>query len=261
MKIKELIDGLNIPPGSTRRVDCINPSCRGKHTLSISNESGKYIYHCFKAGCTLSGATAGRFNLEHAVQSLDREKYGGTILRTTFMVPDWFVLHSARGFNGRAISVPVYKDVKEDRTVFLVKDMEGEIVDAVGRANVRGVKPKWKRYGNSRLPFICGKQAGIGVIVEDCFSACAVGDTGEYTGIALLGTSVLAGASDWISNFDGCIIALDYDATAKAIEYTKSLSWHVPTATAVLQEDLKYFQPDDIKMQLKQARKFFDAST
>ena len=46
-------------------------------------------------------------------------------------------------------------DVKDKRIVFPIKH-KGLIVDAVGRSTSIFVRPKWKRYGNSNVPFYVG---------------------------------------------------------------------------------------------------------
>ena len=63
-------------------------------------------------------------------------------------------------------------DVKEDRVVFPIMH-NNKMVDATGRALMKRL-PKWKRYGNSGLPYTfgCGK---VAVVVEDCVSAAIVG--------------------------------------------------------------------------------------
>ena len=62
----------------------------------------------------------------------------------------------------------LHYDIKEKRVVFPVKK-DGLIVDAVGRS-VGFRLPKWKRYGNSDLPYYL-VVVSVAVVVEDCVSA------------------------------------------------------------------------------------------
>ena len=77
-------------------------------------------------------------------------------------------------------------DVKQHRIVFLIKEKE-KVIGAIGRGLNSQIYPKWYIYGEKSYPFICG-EGKVGVLVEDCASACAV--SGVYAGIALMGTSL-----------------------------------------------------------------------
>ena len=73
--------------------------------------------------------------------------------------------------------------------------------------------------------------------MEDCASACSVFDNG--TGIALLGTNLLSQHIDVLKQYDRVFVALDKDATDKAIGMVRTLHTHVPTRLMVLRTDLK----------------------
>ena len=63
--------------------------------------------------------------------------------------------------------------MQQDRIVYLVKSLSnGRIVDGVGRT-LTNRKPKWRRYGDNKTPFVCGKGDNV-IVVEDCPSACCV---------------------------------------------------------------------------------------
>ena len=79
-------------------------------------------------------------------------------------------------------------DVKQDRIVFLIEE-NGEVVGAVGRALAEDIVPKWYKYNSCHLPFVAGTNKYIGVVVEDCVSACKVA-LANLTGIAIMGTSL-----------------------------------------------------------------------
>ena len=132
-------------------------------------------------------------------------------------------------------------DVRMNRVVFLIKDRK-RVVDAAGRA-LDGRGPKWYRYGNSNLPFVCGGDGSVAVLVEDCSSACSVSNI--CTGLALLGTNLLSQHIETLQKFQTVYVALDKDATDKAIDMVRTLSPHVPTKLMVLKHDLKNMQKDE----------------
>ena len=138
----------------------------------------------------------------------------------------------------------LHYDVKDNRAVFPIKD-NGYIVDAVGRS-LRNSLPKWKKYGNSGLPysFGCGK---VAVIVEDCVSACVVG-RGEFVGVAVLGTSLVESHKKYLSQFSTVVVALDPDALPKTIAFSKELRGHVDEVKVLrLTDDLKYQNKVDME--------------
>ena len=144
-------------------------------------------------------------------------------------------------------------DVKENRAVFLIKDSEkGIVVDAIG-ASTDNRLPKWKRYGNSRHPYVAwnGKGGDGGdnscVLVEDCYSACTAAKHG-VTGVALLGTSLLEEHKRFLcNNFDKVVVALDPDALQKTLQIRKELqSWVRTVKVLRLTDDLKYEEEIDI---------------
>ena len=143
-----------------------------------------------------------------------------------------------------AEDLDLYYDIKEDRIVFPVQD-NGAIVDAVGRAIDDSVVPKWKRYGTYAEGFIRG-QHQLAVVVEDVISACVVETLGA-TGVAILGTSLNANHIEGLRSFKRVIVALDPDAAAKTIEYTKILKANNIQALALkLLDDIKYRKEEDI---------------
>jgi hypothetical protein len=122
----------------------------------------------------------------------------------------------------------------------MVKDGR-KVVDAVGRA-LNDVRPKWYRYGKSQTPFVCGNHDTV-FVVEDCASACAVSN--KVTGLALLGTNLLQEHVRVLQKYERVYIALDKDATDKALDMVRRLYFLVPTSLAVLQQDLKNMTDDE----------------
>jgi len=236
MNLRDQLNGLAIPVGGSKRSDC--PFCGGSNSFSCTNNGGVLLYNCYKASCNKKGS----FNSEF-YSANDAEKqlnYKSTARKeTSFQIPSYF-----RSLDG---DVERYLDVKENRTVYIVRDKLGRVCDAVGRTNIKGVSPKWKRYGDSGLPFIAGKFSGTVVVVEDCISACAVAKTGDFTGLALLGTNVTPESNSIILSFDRCLVALDPDATSKSVDIARKLSWQLPTFVVKLKNDLKYFNTEEVR--------------
>ena len=86
----------------------------------------------------------------------------------------------------------------------------------------------------------------MAVVVKDCTSACVVSH--EVTGIALLGTNLLTEHISYIKPYKKVIVALDRDATDKAIDIQRKLAIHVDKCNVmILERDLKYENKDTIK--------------
>jgi hypothetical protein len=130
-----------------------------------------------------------------------------------------------------------------NRVVYLVKRNK-RIVDAAGRALDKNVKPKWWRYGNSGNPFVCGS-GRVGILLEDCASACSVPTI--FSGVALLGTSLPESYLPTLRTFDRLIVALDKDATKKAIDLVRRLQGVRPTSLVILDKDVKDMTDDERK--------------
>ena len=106
--------------------------------------------------------------------------------------------------------------------------------------------PKWKRYGNSGLPYVRG-HGKIAIVVEDCVSAVVVGSD-VYVGVAVLGTSLSDIHKRYLSQFSTIVVALDPDALPKGLQMCKDLSSVVDTVRVIrLKDDLKYQHPNDIE--------------
>ena len=75
------------------------------------------------------------------------------------------------------------------------------------------------------------------VLVEDCASACSVSQS--LVGVALLGTNLLDEHIQALSEYKKIFVALDKDATDKALGIVKILCRYVPTKLMVLERDLK----------------------
>ena len=239
MDIYNIIEDVNLNMGDTKRMNC--PSCNGYKTFSITNNNGKIVWNCFKASCNLKGAKSIHLTTD------DIRKYMQSRIQKEkkFVLPEYVVPIKKNNFCLKYYGIhscDVLYDVKENRVVFPIKH-DGEIVDAVGKAEKR--LPKWKRYGNSSVPYVKGK-GSVAVVVEDCISAYVVANYG-YVGIALLGTSLSDKHKEFLLHYKKVIVALDPDALKKNLQIARELrNWVAEVKVLRLTDDLKYRRTIDI---------------
>ena len=242
------VNDYDVSDGETQRMDC--PVCRGKNTFSITNNMGDLVWNCYKVSCTVSGSTRVGMSIDDIKA---RFKKIDTVDDIDFELPEYVIQRSGGLYMNRwcdrwglnADKLGLMYDVKEDRVVFPVVH-DGKIVDATGRSLGKRI-PKWKRYGNSGLPYVhgCGK---VAVVVEDCVSAAVVGDWSSYVGVALLGTSLQDSHRSYLSQFSTALIALDPDALTKSLQMAKELRGYVSDVRPVkLEDDIKYCNPTDME--------------
>ena len=240
MDIYNIIEDVNLNMGDTKRMNC--PSCNGYKTFSITNNNGKIVWNCFKASCNLKGAKSIHLTTD------DIRKYMQSRIQKEkkFVLPEYVVPIKKNNFCLKYYGIQscdVLYDVKENRVVFPIKH-DGEIVDAVGKAEKR--LPKWKRYGNSSVPYSKG-EGNIAVVVEDCISDYVV-SIYECVGVALLGTSLSDGHREFLLNYEKVIIALDPDASKKTLAIAKELRGYIKDVKVLkLTDDLKYRKDIDIE--------------
>ena len=244
--LKGYIESLDIQPMGRYRSDC--PVCGKPNTFSVTDDGLQRLWYCFHADCNVSGKTGITLSRQHASRVFSESQAEMPVPRTsnTYELPSTFVSLS-RSLNAELYvrSVHAYDaylagradiryDFKRNRVAYIVK-ADNKIVDAVGRS-IDGRNPKWYRYGNAGEPFSCG-DSRMALVVEDCASACAVSNL--MTGVALLGTNLLDNHVDFLSNYQKIFVALDKDATDKALDMVKILCRKVPTKLMVLDRDLK----------------------
>ena len=248
----EVIKGLNVDEGQSIRMDC--PFCMRTNTFSVTKENSKILWYCFSASCEAKGS----FNSERTMHDISYyiHKHDDLTVQN-FIVPKNFVSPHTQDrcirymiennclsavTKGRA---DVRYDPARDRIVFMIRNDVGKIIGGVGRSLNSIVLPKWYVYGSRAYPFICGN-SGTAVVVEDCASACAVSE--DFTGVALMGTSLPEEYIDILqTKYSEIIIALDRDATVKAFDMARELGYRSKTKVVMLEDDLKYYKPNDIR--------------
>ena len=243
------VQSLEIAPFGRYRSDC--PVCNKRNTFSVTDDGVQRFWFCFHADCNVGGRTPVSLSREHASQAFKKRSTPVTSTNTNFEIPDTFVslsrsLEAMRyttkvGCHYAYIlgKVDLRYDFKKDRVVFLVKD-GSKTIDAVGRS-LTDRAPKWYRYGRSNYPFTCGG-GDVCFVVEDCASACCVSNL--VRGVALLGTNLLEKHIEVITKHKKVFVALDKDATDKAIQMVRILKAYVPTRLVILATDLKNLTKD-----------------
>jgi|TARA_R110000823_G_scaffold202372_3_gene333304 hypothetical protein len=244
--IYDIISDLDLSNGETKRIDC--PACKGYKTFTATNNMGKLVWNCYKVNCSISGNTRVHLTGDDIRKSFNYTDKDSK--NVAFKLPEYVVGHAKEVLPFRdkyeldEDSVELYYDVKEHRVVFPVVH-DSDIKDAVGRALGKRL-PKWKRYGNSDLPYRNG-YGSVAVVVEDCVSAAVVGSD-VYVGVAVLGTSLSESHKRYLSQFSTAIVALDPDALPKTLQFVKELRGYVNEVRAMkLVDDLKYRNPTDLE--------------
>jgi len=241
--LQSFLKNLNLNVNEAVRVDC--PICFHKKTFSALNSGDKIVYNCFHADCNIKGRTRNELSKRlfnevekqkepeifyyrnHWEEELENKDYREYV--THYDLQDYYGI--------------MRYDRHTHRAVFLVKK-DDKLVDAVGRALYKNKKPKWYRYGNSGYPFVHGN-SDTAIIVEDVVSALTLSKF--CTGIALLGTNILQSHIDVLKKYKRVGIALDKDASKKAVQLVDDLSLNMNAKFLLLEEDIKEMLDEDIK--------------
>ena len=248
INIKDYVSNLDLYIGQTYRSTC--PVCSRKNTFTVTNDNGTLVWNCYANSCTLRG----KLGVGLRVEDIRKLMHGSKDKEDApFVLPEWIVkdhenIQTFRRQNSIHDTVELRFDVRDSRIVFTVMD-KGKMVDAVGRIfNSSSVHrtPKWKRYGNSRRAYSCGEGSTI-ILVEDCISATQALHF-QCTGFAIMGTALLREHIEQLQDYSRVLVALDPDAMAKTVAYTRELKAHGIDAYALkLYDDLKYRQPQDMQ--------------
>ena len=248
--LKSYVESLSIPAYGRYRSDC--PICNKPNTFSVTDNGFERLWNCFHADCNTKGGTGISLSKDNASNAFVKREPEKEKTKIDFVIPDTFVALSrninAENYVKKVHSYDAYLDgfadirydFQRNRVAYLVKDGD-KVIDATGRS-LTDNKPKWLRYGTSRQPFVCGI-TDILFVVEDCPSACSVSNA--VTGMALMGTSLLDSHIQVIQNYKKIFVALDRDATRKAVDIVRHLSNYVPTKLVVLKKDLKNMEREE----------------
>ena len=245
MDVYSYVQDLEISNGSTERLNC--PVCKGYNTFTATNNNGMLVWNCYKVSCSIHGASRIHLTAEDIKKGLTSGKIEPVI---DWIKPDYIVSGDTNvslqdWIMQWELDAHILYDIREHRAVFPIYN-NGLMIDAVGRSLANRL-PKWKRYGNSGMPYVTGV-GRIAVVVEDCLSACIVAENNIYLGVALLGTSLTEQSKNYLSQFDKVVVALDPDALPKVLGIVSELKPYVDEVKAVrLTDDLKYRNSEDLK--------------
>ena len=248
--LKGYVESLTIAPYGRYRSDC--PLCGKPNTFSVTDNGFERLWNCFHADCHTKGGTGISLTKDNSKQAFVKRQVKEEVTKVDFVIPDTFVSLSrninAENYVKEVQSYDAYLDgladirydFQRDRVVYLVKDGD-KVIDATGRS-LTNSKPKWLRYGTSKMPFVCGLSDNL-FVVEDCPSACSISNI--VTGMALMGTSLLDSHIQVIQNYKKIFVGLDKDATRKEVDIVRHLSNYVPTKLVVLKKDLKNMEKEE----------------
>ena len=246
MDILDFVDDLDVTNGATVRRNC--PVCDGIRTFTVTNKNGMIVWNCYKAGCFVQGGTRTYLSVDDIRNTIrTRENMETVWSKPDYIVPETVGRPDFKKFLNRwsLHGTRLMYDVKEHRVVFPIF-RNRTMIDGTGRSlSVR--LPKWKRYGESGLPYTNGSEQ-VAVIVEDAISAAVIGSICKCTGVALLGTSLQDTHKKPLAEYVKLIVALDPDALPKTLSIAQELrTIHTKVSVLKLIDDLKYRNPQDIQ--------------
>jgi|TARA_R100001530_G_scaffold106104_1_gene74112 hypothetical protein len=243
----QTITDLGLAPGESHRGEC--PFCGRWNTFNASNDGRSLQWYCYHVDCEAKGIKGAGLT-EDSFKGLTTDTELDII---AYELPNWFVEPErelrAMSHLKSVNALPAYKDglirvrydLQQDRLVYLTRH-DGVVVGGVGRT-LRGQKPKWYKYGYTSEGLLVSSHTRSGhvVVVEDAPSAAVVATTWNQDGFALLGTGMTQEMLEILRGGYGQVtVALDKDATRKALELVTYLKFFIPnTRLMMLEEDIK----------------------
>jgi len=249
--LQNFLNKLDLKTSESVRIDC--PICFNKNTFSAVNNGIQTIYNCFHADCNIKGRTRSPLS-KRLFQEVEKQKepeifyyrhhwenVTGLSIVNQYNNKDF--INYIKKYDLQDYLPVIRYDRHLHRAVFLIYK-EDKIIDAVGRDLYKTKRIKWYRYGNSGYPFIYGK-GDTAIIVEDVVSALKLSKF--CVGIALLGTNLLQSHIDVIKKYKKVGVALDKDATKKALKLADDLSLNMNVKFLMLDEDVKEMLDEDVE--------------
>lgn len=254
-QLRLLSAGLSVGT-STNGEEC--PFCSGgrgrERSLSLRRvDEVTVLYRCWRASCGRFGRIGGagytasgdadRIAKPRPVFSGDTRELGEGWLSE---------LHDRYGFMGEYVHQLGWRESCEEqsRLVVPIRGPDGLERGVETRAK-RGVDPKTLHYRSSDdvwMGWYGPKQAtrtAPVVLVEDVLSAAKVGL--RFRAASLMGSHVsLDHCMEAAGESDNVILALDSDATEKALKYRRRFALLCSLVVVPLKRDLKYETPEDI---------------
>jgi len=247
---RELVENIPVKEGGGINIDCV--FCGGRKTLGLTIKDGKKLWHCFKVSCGAKGSV----NVGMSSAALRRRVYGldaPKVSKPVLPIPD----RTSQPDNHPAVMryleenncleayhnglIRIEYAPSDNRVLFFTEDGKG----AVGRSISKQL-PKWKQYGTVEGIMKVGNGT-TGVVVEDIASACSISRFSFCSGCALLGTVLSSLQKRQLMQFKEIIVALDKDASRKAISLASRLEGRIKARVLLLEKDLKHCTPDEIQ--------------
>lgn len=246
----EIIESIPMGSLSYLRTDC--PFCGGKRTLGISVKDGLKLYGCYRASCGSKGKLRTERGTEAIRNALSGRKEGAEERRSRSIPTlisdirnhEHVMAYLASNHCLYAIEHRLIRaDYAPADNRILFRE-EGDLASAYGRSLDDRQKPKWLAYGEPKPVFTVGRGTDLAIVVEDIASACAVSSLA--TGVAILGTNITYDARRTLRAFKKVMVALDKDASAKALKEAEKVNGVV----RLLDCDLKWLEPEEIRERL-----------
>ena len=248
----ETLKPIKLKDGQTKRINC--PFCGGHKTMGISNKEGRKVWHCFKASCGLRGSENVGMTLSCIRRRVDGES--SSVKPTGAVMPEMLsdprqhpsAMNYLESVNSLQALEDGYVDIKyspaQKRVIYMMPHGNG----GVGRSLINE-KPKWKNYGDTTGLLTIGR-GEVAVVVEDAASAANISQFTFCSGCALLGTTITSQQRAELLHFTKVIVALDKDASRKAIRLKSKLEGRVETKVLLLEDDIKYLSPESLERML-----------
>lgn len=235
------VERIKLREGERRTMDC--PFCGARRKFTIDRlDDGRLIWNCYRASCNVKGIKNVGRSVDSAKSYLkgeaktDRRRTTPLPAITTRVENSPEAMRYLKSVNSWDAYESGLIDIRFDpgsrRVLFYNDDQTG----AVGRALGAGVK--WMTYGDCSSGIHVGDSKNAAVLVEDAPSACSVSRLKEYTGVALLGTTITNTIKSALLVYNSIYIILDSDASSKAVSLSKRLrgSTYIRVTTKDLKE-------------------------
>ncbi len=228
------------------RLSC--PKCGRDNSVAVYTTGLEENHYCFGANCNYRKYN--KYELDSVY--FDTLQYRG--VQKTFdksnliearSIPEALKYIQQYGIGGANTNIKY--NINDQRIVFNYKDLY------IGRCLIFGVLPKWYNYTNTDTPFKVQKnlteRTNAVILVEDCTSACKASSV--LDAIALLGTTLKTEYIEEVLQYEKIYIALDEDATNKAIKIYDTLILLRECRIIPLKKDIKYLSTIEIEELLK----------
>ena len=244
------------------RADC--PDCGSSNTFSAMYlpDTMVVIYNCFDANCEVKGSKKVGLQKSTLKNGLFTKPQDCPMaIQDEISLSNFSSLQD----NLKAIEylqkvqcydlyeqehIDVRYDLKQDRVVFAVKELEGNRnINAVGRTLRLCGKPKWFKYAKTSADFKIGC-GNIAVLVAAIPSACVVSKLHDVVGIALCGTILSELLLHHLikAQYNKIFICLDKDAVLKSMQMCDILKYRVNNVGVLFPEvDLKNMNEEELE--------------